>query len=229
MRVRMRYFAAVREAAGCEGESLELPEAADVEAARAALLARYPALAGILPRCAAALNRAYVAPAAALHDGDELAFIPPVGGGEPMAAIVKITREPLDDAAVAALERTIEGTGDGGVVTFRGIVRDTSRGKRVRYLEYDVYPEMAEQEMAKIASEVERRWQTSHVAMVHRIGRLEIGECSVVVSVACPHRGEAFAACRYAIDTLKSTVPIWKKEVADDGEEWVEEHASTTP
>jgi molybdopterin synthase catalytic subunit len=139
-----------------------------------------------------------------------------------MAAILKITREPLDDAAVAALERAIEDAGDGGVVTFRGIVRDNSRGKRIRYLEYDAYPEMAEQEMAKIAAEVERRWQASHVAMVHRIGRLEIGECSVVVAVACAHRAEAFEACRYAIDTLKTTVPIWKKEVAEDGEEWIE-------
>jgi molybdopterin synthase catalytic subunit len=139
-----------------------------------------------------------------------------------MAATLKITREPLDDAAVAALERAIEDTGDGGVVTFRGIVRDNSRGKRIRYLEYDAYPEMAEQEMAKIATEVERRWQTSHVAMVHRTGRLEIGECSVVVAVACAHRAEAFEACRYAIDTLKTTVPIWKKEVAEDGEEWIE-------
>ncbi|HEX6800173.1 MAG TPA: molybdenum cofactor biosynthesis protein MoaE [Ktedonobacterales bacterium] len=139
-----------------------------------------------------------------------------------MAAIIAITREPLDDAYVARLERAIEDAGDGGVVTFRGIVRNSSRGKRVRYLEYDAYPEMAEQEMAKIAAEVERRWQTDHVALAHRIGRLEIGECSVVVTVACPHRAQAFEACRYAIDTLKQTVPIWKKEVAEDGEEWVE-------
>ena len=139
-----------------------------------------------------------------------------------MTAIIAITRDPLDDAYVARLERVIEHAGDGGVVTFRGIVRNSSRGKRVRYLEYDAYPEMAEREMQAIAAEVERRWQTDHVAMVHRIGRLEIGECSVVVAVACPHRAEAFEACRYAIDTLKQTVPIWKKEVGEDGEEWVE-------
>jgi molybdopterin synthase catalytic subunit len=107
-------------------------------------------------------------------------------------------------------------------VIFQGVVRDNARGKRVRYLEYDAYPEMAEQQMASIAAEVERRWHIGNVALVHRIGRLEIGECSVVVVVACPHRGEAFEACRYAIDTLKTTVPIWKKEVAEDGEEWVE-------
>lgn len=136
--------------------------------------------------------------------------------------LVRITREPLDDAAIASLTRAVEDPGVGGIVTFTGVVRDNARGKRVRYLEYDAYPEMAEQEMARIAAGVETRWQTKRLAMVHRIGRLEIGECSVVVIVACAHRAEAFEACRYAIDTLKSTVPIWKKEVAEDGEEWVE-------
>ena len=136
--------------------------------------------------------------------------------------LIRITREPLDDAAIQALTRAVEDPAVGGIVTFAGVVRDNARNKRVRYLEYDAYPEMAEQEMARIAAEVERRWQTNRLAMVHRIGRLEIGECSVVVIVASPHRAEAFEACRYAIDTLKSTVPIWKKEVAEDGEEWVE-------
>jgi molybdopterin synthase catalytic subunit len=139
-----------------------------------------------------------------------------------MAAIAKITREPLDDEAVNALVRSLDDPGTGGIVTFQGVVRNHARGKRVRYLEYDAYAEMAEQEMARIAAEVEQRWHTEHVALVHRIGRLEIGECSVVVVVACPHRAEAFEACCYAIDTLKATVPIWKKEVAEDGEEWVE-------
>lgn len=135
---------------------------------------------------------------------------------------VKITREPLDAEAIRELERSVTHPGAGGIVTFQGVVRDNARGKRVRYLEYDAYPEMAEQQMREIAAEVERRWATDRIAIVHRIGRLEIGECSVVVVVACPHRAEAFEACRYAIDTLKATVPIWKKEVAEDGEEWVE-------
>ncbi|MGH2516288.1 MAG: molybdenum cofactor biosynthesis protein MoaE [Ktedonobacterales bacterium] len=139
-----------------------------------------------------------------------------------MAAILSITREPLDAEAVRDLERRVSHPGAGGIVTFQGVVRDNARGKRIRYLEYDAYPEMAEAELLKIAAEVERRWATDRVALVHRIGRLEIGECSVVVAVACPHRAEAFEACRYAIDTLKSTVPIWKKEIAEDGEEWVE-------
>jgi molybdopterin synthase catalytic subunit len=140
----------------------------------------------------------------------------------PIVPIVKITREPLDAAAVRELERAVTHAGAGGIVTFQGVVRDEARGKRVRYLEYDAYPEMAEQQMAEIAAEVERRWQTRAVVLVHRVGRLEIGECSVVVTVACPHRAEAFEACRYAIDTLKASVPIWKKEAYEDGEEWVE-------
>jgi molybdopterin synthase catalytic subunit len=139
-----------------------------------------------------------------------------------MPAIVRITRDPLDAEAVRALEAAVTTRGDGGVVTFQGVVRDNARGKQVRSLEYDAYTEMAEQQMAQIAAEVEKRWEDSTVAMVHRIGRLEIGECSVVVAVSCPHRAEAFDACRYAIDTLKSTVPIWKKEIYTDGEEWVE-------
>jgi molybdopterin synthase catalytic subunit len=141
---------------------------------------------------------------------------------ESSTTIVKMTREPLDAAAVRELERAVTAAGDGGVVTFQGVVRDNARGKRVRYLEYDAYPEMAEEQMRTIAGEVARRWQTQAVAIAHRIGRLEVGECSVVVVVACPHRAEAFEACRYAIDTLKASVPIWKKEAYEDGEEWVE-------
>ena len=139
-----------------------------------------------------------------------------------MAAIVRITRDPLDEAAVNELRRALAHPSVGGVVTFEGVVRDSNKGKRVRYLEYEAYPEMAEAEMARIAAEVERRWGADRVALVHRVGRVEIGECSVVAMVACAHRAEAFEACRYAIDTLKATVPIWKKEVAEDGEEWIE-------
>jgi molybdopterin synthase catalytic subunit len=137
-------------------------------------------------------------------------------------ALIQITRDPLDRPTIDAIVQGVWHAGAGGIVTFEGVVRDHARGKRVRSLEYDAYPEMAEQEMAKIAAEVERRWQTDHLAMVHRVGKLEIGEVAVVVAVACAHRAEAFEACRYAIDTLKAQVPIWKKEIAEDGEEWVE-------
>jgi molybdopterin synthase catalytic subunit len=102
------------------------------------------------------------------------------------------------------------------------VVRDNARGKQVRYLEYDVYQEMAEQQIRTIVAEAKRRWSVEHVAVAHRFGRLEVGEASVIIVVASPHRAEAFEACRYIIDTLKTTVPIWKKEVATNGEEWVE-------
>jgi molybdopterin synthase catalytic subunit len=133
--------------------------------------------------------------------------------------IIQITHEPLDRDALLA---SVSDPGVGGIVVFEGVVRDNARGKQIRYLEYDVYPEMAVQQIREILAEAERRWHVDRVAVAHRIGRLEIGEASVIIVVATPHRAEAFDACRYIIDTLKTTVPIWKKEVATNGEEWVE-------
>ncbi len=136
-----------------------------------------------------------------------------------MEPVIQITRDALDrDALVAAVSHP----GVGGVVIFEGVVRDNARGKQIRYLEYDVYPEMAVQQIRAIIAEAEKRWGVERVAVAHRIGRIEIGEASVIIVVATPHRAEAFEACRYIIDTLKTTVPIWKKEVATNGEEWVE-------
>ncbi|GAC1522264.1 MAG: hypothetical protein NVS3B14_23180 [Ktedonobacteraceae bacterium] len=136
-----------------------------------------------------------------------------------MEPLISITREPLDrDALVAAVTHASAG----GIVVFEGVVRDQARGKQIRYLEYDVYPEMAIQQIRAIVAEAEKRWGVERVAVAHRIGRLEIGEASVIIAVATPHRAEAFDACRFIIDTLKTTVPIWKKEVATNGEEWVE-------
>ena len=136
-----------------------------------------------------------------------------------MEPFIQITREPLDRNTLIA---SVTDPGAGGIVVFEGVVRDNARGKQVRYLEYDVYPEMAVQKICEILAEAERRWHVDRVAVAHRIGRLEIGEASVIIVVATPHRAEAFEACRYIIDTLKTTVPIWKKEVATNGEEWVE-------
>ena len=136
-----------------------------------------------------------------------------------MEPVIQITRDALDrDALVAAVSHP----GVGGIVIFEGVVRDNARGKQIRYLEYDVYPEMAIRQIRTIIAEAEKRWGVERVAVAHRIGRIEIGEASVMIVVATPHRAEAFEACRYIIDTLKTTVPIWKKEVATDGEEWVE-------
>jgi molybdopterin synthase catalytic subunit len=136
-----------------------------------------------------------------------------------MEPIIQLTREPLKrDSLIEAVSHP----STGGIVVFEGVVRDNARGKQVHYLEYDVYPEMAEQQIRTIITEAERRWGVERIAVAHRFGRLEIGEASVIIVVATPHRSEAFEACRYIIDTLKTTVPIWKKEVASNGEEWVE-------
>jgi molybdopterin synthase catalytic subunit len=136
-----------------------------------------------------------------------------------MEPFIQLTREPLDrDALMAAVSHPSVG----GIVVFEGVVRDNARGKQVHYLEYDVYEEMAQQQIHTIITEAQQRWGVERVAVAHRFGRLEIGEASVIIAVASPHRAEAFDACRYIIDTLKSTVPIWKKEVATNGEEWVE-------
>lgn len=136
-----------------------------------------------------------------------------------MEAVIRLTREPLERAA---LVEAVTRASDGGIVVFEGVVRDNARGKQIRYLEYEAYVEMAEQQIRAIVDEAQRRWGVEHIAVAHRFGRLEIGEASVIIVVAAPHRGEAFEACRYIIDTLKTTVPIWKKEVATNGEEWVE-------
>ncbi len=136
-----------------------------------------------------------------------------------MEPLIQLTREPLDRNALIT---AVSDPAAGGIAIFEGVVRDNARGKQVRYLEYDVYPEMAEQQIRTIVAEAARRWGVEHVAVAHRFGRLEIGEASVIIAVATPHRAEAFEACRYIIDTLKTTVPIWKKEVATNGEEWVE-------
>jgi molybdopterin synthase catalytic subunit len=136
-----------------------------------------------------------------------------------MRPLVQLTREPLDrDALVAAVSHPSVG----GIVVFEGVVRDNARGKQIRYLEYDVYQEMAELQIDSIIAEVRRRWGVERVAVAHRFGRMEVGEASVIIAVASPHRAEAFEACRYIIDSLKTTVPIWKKEVSINGEEWVE-------
>jgi molybdopterin synthase catalytic subunit len=131
----------------------------------------------------------------------------------------RISKDPIqpDD-----LYRDVLRDCNGAVVTFCGVVRDNSRGRRTDYLVYDAYEEMAERKMAEIGAEVQERWKIRDIAMLHRVGRLEIGEISVLIAVASPHRAQAFEACHYAIDRLKAVVPIWKKEVGQDGSSWVE-------
>lgn len=219
MNIHIRYFASLREIVGRDEETLSVDEGTRVATMRTVLIARYPRLQAVVERSVCAVNRGYVPAETVLHDNDELVFIPPMGGGTAMEPLIVLTRGPLDrDALVTATSHP----SIGGIVVFEGIVRDNARGKQVRYLEYETYQEMAEQQIRTLISEAQQRWGVERVAVAHRFGRLEIGEASVIIVVASPHRGEAFEACRYIIDTLKKTVPIWKKEVATNGEEWVE-------
>jgi molybdopterin synthase catalytic subunit len=132
--------------------------------------------------------------------------------------VFKVVEGPIDDVK---LEETVRTEADGAVIVFRGVARRFSRGRDVVHLEYEAYPEMAEKVMAQIGDEIKQRWTVSEVAIVHRTGVLEIGQASVVIAIAAPHRGEAFEAAQYAIDRLKQIVPIWKKEVWSDGSQWI--------
>jgi molybdopterin synthase catalytic subunit/molybdopterin converting factor small subunit len=208
MRVRVRLFAGLRERVGTGENEMELPpgaRASDVWE----LLQVGPEPQGL----AYAVNRRYVERDHALADGDELAIIPPVSGGA-----FRLTMDPLD---VSAVMREVDDESAGAVATFVGTVRSRSRDRDVLHLEYEAYEGMAEQVMADLASALKAKYALCEVAITHRVGRVEVGEASIVIAVSAPHRQDALAACTEAIDTLKHTVPLWKKEVYEGGEEWV--------
>jgi molybdopterin synthase catalytic subunit len=219
MRVTVRLFGQIREAVGAKELHVQLAEGARAGALRALLAEKHPEFAALGARLRVSVNREFAADDAALADGDEVGFLPPVSGGA--GARCTVADRPLDAEEVTA---RVAGPDAGGVVTFAGAVRDRSRGRDIRHLEYEAYPEMAVREMERICDEAARRWPGVRVAIAHRVGHLAIGDLAVVVAAAAPHRAEAFDACRFAIDTLKETVPIWKKEVATDGAYWVDEH-----
>jgi len=223
MKVQVRLFARYREAAGRDSLDLELPDGGTVERAWEAVARQLPALQPYRPFTLFALRNDYVGADHPLGDGDELCLFPPVSGGsDPVSSPedwIEITAEPLSERAVA---QAVEHPGAGGIALFSGVVRDQTGGRRVKFLEYEAHAPMALAKMREIAVAIRGRWPaTARVALVHRIGRLEIGESSVMIAVSSPHRGPAFDACRFAIDTLKETVPIWKKEYFEDGEVWV--------
>ena len=225
MQLTVKLFGALREQAGAKELELELPDGARVCDLRRVLAASYPVLEKYGDRIAASVNLEVAGPDQVLADGDEVALLPPVAGGSVSSdgsRACTISDRALVEQDVVA---RVAGPDAGGVVTFVGNVRSQARGRSIRHLEYEAYPEMAEREMQKIADEAAARWPGTRVAIAHRIGCLQIGEAAVVIAAAAPHRAEAFAACRYAIDRLKQTVPIWKKEVATDGEYWVDDHA----
>lgn len=222
----MRLFASYREAVGASALELALEGGSRGPAVWAALVARYPALARLPAPSGYAVNDEYVDGGQALQENDEVALIPPVSGGDggddvhdaPHPPLIEITDGPIP------LDRIVREVADpraGAVVLFLGVVRDNARGRRVERLEYEAYEALARREMEKIAATIGARWPVIRVAMIHRTGRLKVGETSVAVSVSAPHRAEAFEAGRFAIDALKLTVPIWKKEIWEGGEAWV--------
>jgi len=217
MRVAVKLFGQIREAVGEKELSVELPDGASARDLRRLLADRYRVFDSFGDRLAVSVQLEVVPLDTALCDGDEVAFLPPVSGG---AGECWISDRPLVEADAVA---RVKGPGMGGIVTFVGAVRDHARGRSIRHLEYETYPEMAVREMEKIAEQVAQRWPGTRVAIGHRSGHLEVGEIAVVIAAAAPHRAAAFEACRFAIDTLKQTVPIWKKEVASDGEYWVDD------
>jgi len=206
VRVTVRLFAGLRERAGTARLDIDGVERIDDVWAKLGL-GDEPA--GLLY----ALNREYVDRGAALNEGDEVAVIPPVSGGA-----FRISSEPLELARVVE-----EASSDdaGAVATFVGTVRRRSRDRDVLHLEYEAFEEMAEPMLARLADELTAKHGLSKVAIHHRVGRVEIGEPSVVIAVSAPHRAAALDACREAIDTLKETIPLWKKEVYTGGEEWI--------
>lgn len=219
MRVTVRCFAAAREALGHDVLQIELPDAATVADLKVALVARAPAFARVSMVCA--VNREYAAPARPLQPGDEVAFIPPIsGGGGPELFRFDLRETALDPRA---LEAEVRSDRDGAIVTFTGVTRDHHDGQAVVSLAYEAYEEMAAKVMVEIFEATIREHAIGRVRVAHRLGEVPVGEASVVVVVAAAHRGPAFEACRFLMDRLKASVPIFKRErlAGEAGERWV--------
>ncbi|MSO19928.1 MAG: hypothetical protein EXQ56_05590 [Acidobacteria bacterium] len=242
MQIRVLFFGILKDVIGCAEQHVQLDAGADLAQLYAAMEAKYPGLARHRSSLKFSRNREFVDARQRLEDGDEVALLPPVSGGvegrnlttegaEERRWVVRITREPID---VRALEAEVARPTDGAVVTFAGIVRNNSKmplpppneatrvERETLYMEYEGYEPMALEKMREICAALVAEHPIGRIGMVHRLGRLEIGEASVVIVVAAPHRPAAFTACRAAIDQLKKIVPIWKKEYFRDGAVWVE-------
>ncbi len=218
--IRVLLFGACREAAGESELTLEFDQAPDVSRVFQEVKRRHVNLERFERSALFAVNEEHVLREHPLADGDTLAIFPPMSGGSTSDDIFEITREPIDKVG---LEKRVLSGAAGAVVTFDGVVRNQTKGRQVIRLEYDAYVPMALKEMKRIGTEIREQWpDVERIGMVHRFGPMEVSESSVVIVVTSPHRRIAFEACRFAIDRLKQTVPIWKKEVFADGEEWVE-------
>ncbi len=218
MQIRVLFFGILKDLAGFPTDTLDLPENSTL----ADLLRHYESRASQLhphlPGIAMSINQEFACPSDVLHDGDEVALLPPVSGGSRSPHCV-ITRDPINTAAVANALKHPE---DGATAIFEGIVRNNTRGRQTLYLDYESYEAMALKKMEELATQALADFKIRDVALVQRLGRIEISETSVLIVVASAHRGAAFDACRWLIDTLKRTVPIWKKEYFIDGAVWAD-------
>ncbi len=223
LRIRLLAFGSLRTIVSEGGDWRELSPNSSVADLLAALCREGLTNEAALHSVAIAVNQQYSVRSHLLNDGDEVAILPPVSGGvnfhQPFDPLIALVREPID---AAAIERAVKAGADGAVCVFDGIVRDNTRGRRTLHLDYEAYEEMALQQMHLLRSEAIEHFAVRDVAILHRLGRLTVGETSVFIAVASAHRGAAFDACRWVIDTLKKTVPIWKKEQFVDGAAWAD-------
>jgi molybdopterin converting factor subunit 1 len=235
MRVRVLFFGMLKDFAGESSDLLELPEGALVRDVLAHYSSEVPRIKESLASLAVAVNQEYAGAETALKPGDEVALLPPVSGGSEgetpsgqpagrrrYSSRSSIVRDVIDTQDAV---RNIKSSEDGAAVVFEGVVRNQTRGRKTLYLDYEAYEEMALAQMEGLAEQALKQFQVREVALIHRLGRLEIGETSVLVVVASAHRAAAFDACRWLIDTLKRTVPIWKKEYFEDGAVWADGEA----
>ncbi len=221
LRVKVLLFAGVRQRVGQSEVELELAAPVSVASLKRALLDAHPEVGEILEHCRVAIDREFARDADLIGGDQEVALIPPVSGGAPIDAAGERSRLRETPLSLAEVVAAVEHRNAGGITTFTGNIREHSRGKVVRFLEYEAYPAMAVGKMDEIALAVEAEIEGARVALQHRVGRLEIGETAVVIAASAPHRDEAFRACREVIERLKQDVPIWKKEVDADGAEWI--------
>ena len=223
MKVNVLFFGITHDLTGCAQEQVELPEGENLEGLRRLYEARFPRLLSVGGSLLLAVNQEIANGSTPLRDGDEVAFMPPVSGGAG-GDFFRITRDPI---SASDLAKQLRAAKDGAVVIFEGIVRNHSRGRATLYLEYEAYEPMAIRKMEELGREAKQKFAIDGIGMIHRLGRLEIGETSVAIIVTAEHRRAAFEACQYAIDRLKQIVPIWKKEYFADGAVWAEGEGQT--
>ena len=228
MKINVLFFGLTHDLTGLAQEHVEVADGEKLDDLCCQYERRFPRLKEMGGALLTAVNQEIVGRSWPLRDGDEVAFLPPVSGGAPgvpdFGDFYRLTREAI---LTADLFRPLKAPEDGAVVVFEGIVRDNLRGRKTRYLEYEAYEPMAVRKMEEIGRELKGKFSIGRVGIVHRLGRLEIGETSVAIIVTAGHRRAAFDACHYAIDRLKQIVPIWKKEYFEDGAVWAEGEGQT--